>query len=113
MAIGHAVSGIVSLRKGKARYSTTVKDWTGNNTSIYATLGASNHTDKEREENDFYATDSIAIDVLLSKAKLSHDLWECACGKGDLSKRLIEYGYNVKSTDLIYRGYGEGGGGFP
>ena len=32
-------------------------DWTGNLNSIYKTLGASNHTDKEREENDFYATD--------------------------------------------------------
>jgi hypothetical protein len=24
-------------------------DWTGNSNSIYKTLGASNHTDKERE----------------------------------------------------------------
>ena len=29
------------------------KDWTGNSNSIYKTLGASNHTDKERETNDF------------------------------------------------------------
>lgn len=86
-----------------------MKDWTGNNKSIYMTLGASNHTDKEREKNDFYATDSIAIDALLEKAVLSQNLWECACGAGDLSKRLIELGYNVKSTDLIYRGFGEGG----
>lgn len=41
------------------------KDWTGNRKSIYSTLGASNHTDKEREKNDFYATDPIAIDALL------------------------------------------------
>ena len=41
------------------------KDWVGNKNSIFKTLGASNHTDKEREENDFYATDSIAIDKLL------------------------------------------------
>lgn len=26
-----------------------VKDWTGNSNSIYKTLGASNHTDKERD----------------------------------------------------------------
>lgn len=42
------------------------KDWTGNRKSTYITLGASNHTDKEREVRDFYATDPIAIDKLLS-----------------------------------------------
>ena len=31
------------------------KDWTGNQTSIYKTLGASSHSEKDREENDFYA----------------------------------------------------------
>lgn len=86
-----------------------MKDWTGNQKSTYITLGASNHTDKEREVNDFYATESKAIDALLEKAVLSHNLWECACGAGDLSKRLLEKGYNVKSTDLIYRGFGVGG----
>ena len=29
-----------------------MKDWNGNSNSIYKTLGASNHTDKEREENE-------------------------------------------------------------
>ena len=33
------------------------KDWTGNSNSIYKTLGASNHTDKERQNEDYYATD--------------------------------------------------------
>lgn len=84
-------------------------DWVGNKNSIYKTLGASNHTEKEREINDYYATDSVAIDYLLTKAKPSQNLQECACGEGHLSKRLIEYGYNVKSTDLIFRGYGVGG----
>ena len=44
-----------------------MKDWTGNKNSIYKTLGASNYTDKERENNDYYATDPIAIDVLLNE----------------------------------------------
>ena len=86
-----------------------MKDWIGNQKSIFMSLGASNHTEKERETNDFYATDSIAIDVLLEKAELSHRVWECACGEGHLSKRLSELGYEVKSTDLIYRGFGVGG----
>lgn len=40
------------------------KDWTGNQKSTYITLGASNHTDKERQTEDYYATDPIAIDGL-------------------------------------------------
>lgn len=41
------------------------KDWTGNGKSIFTTLGASNHTEKEREINDYYATDPIAVNALL------------------------------------------------
>ena len=85
-------------------------DWTGNSKSIYTTLGASNHTDKEREANDYYATDPAAVDYLLAGgAKLSHHLWECACGEGHLSKKLSALGYDVRSTDLINRGFGAGG----
>jgi hypothetical protein len=36
-------------------------------------------------------------------------LWECACGLGHLSKVLIGHGHDVVSTDLIARGYGQGG----
>lgn len=86
------------------------KDWNGNANSIYKTLGASNHTDKEREEHDFYATDPIAVDKLYATGELTcKNIWECACGEGDLSKRLEDFGYTVKSTDLIDRGYGESG----
>jgi len=86
------------------------KDWSGNANSIYKTLGASNHTDKEREEHDFYATSSIAIDKLYVTGELTcKNIWECACGEGDLSKRLEDFGYTVKSTDLVDRGYGESG----
>lgn len=87
-----------------------MKDWKGNTNSIFKTLGASNHTDKEREEHDFYATSPIAIDKLYKTGELTcKNIWECACGEGHLAKKLVEYGYNVKATDLIDRGYGEGG----
>lgn len=46
------------------------KDWKGNGTSIYKALGASNHTEAEREDNDYYATDPIAIDKLLAAEKI-------------------------------------------
>lgn len=87
------------------------KDWTGNKNSVFKTLGASNHTDKERPSDDYYATDPVAIDVLLKdgNVKLSEEVWECASGSGCLSKRLKHYGYSVLSTDLVDRGYGTGG----
>lgn len=82
-----------------------IEDWNGNKKSVYTPLGASNHTDKEREENDFYATDPIAIDKLLKVEKPSHYIWECACGDGHLAKRLKEYGFEVLSSDIIQRNY--------
>jgi len=82
------------------------KDWTGNQKSIYKTLGASNHTEKDREENDYYATEPKAIDLLCQVEKFHEWVLEPACGEGHLSKRLIENGYQVYSSDLIDRGYG-------
>lgn len=41
------------------------KDWTGNSNSIYKTLGASNHTDKHRQQQDYYATEPKAVELLL------------------------------------------------
>ena len=86
------------------------KDWTGNSKSVYTTLGASNHTEDEREQHDYYATDPIAIDVLINDAKseINYNVWECAWGEGHLAKRLSDYGYNVTATDLIDRGFGIG-----
>ena len=85
------------------------KDWTGNSNSIYKTLGASNHTDKDRENNDYYATDPVAAEWLLKLETLSKDIWECSCGGGHLSKVFESAGHTVRSTDLIDRGYGISG----
>ena len=84
------------------------QDWVGNRNSIFKTLGASNLTDKEREVDDYYATDPIAITVLCDVEKFNHKIWEPSCGEGHLSKRLLSYGYSVLSSDKVYRGYGDG-----
>lgn len=85
------------------------KDWTGNSRSVAGCLGASNHSLGEREVNDFYATDPIAIEELMKLETLNHKIWECACGQGHLAKPLLREGYDVRCTDLIDRGFGEGG----
>lgn len=85
------------------------KDWTGSQRSIFATLGASNHTAEERQAEDFYSTDPEAVKMLLEMETFNNNIWECACGEGHLSKQMEKMGYNVYSTDLIDRGYGVGG----
>lgn len=90
-----------------------MKDWTGNSKSIYTVLGASNHSEVERENNDYYATDPKALEIFLNRidedgVRLHNNIWECACGEGHLSEVLKNRGYKVWSTDLIDRGYGSG-----
>lgn len=83
------------------------KDWNGNKRSAFSQIGASNHSLKERESNDFYATEPIAIDALVGALDgIPHKVWECACGQGHLSERLKSYGHEVVSSDLVDRGYG-------
>lgn len=76
---------------------------------MFRMIGASNHSETDREDNDFYATDPKALDLLLDLEHFDPYVWECACGKGHLSEVLRKRGYIVKSTDLIDRGYGIGG----
>ena len=86
------------------------KDWTGNSKSIFVCNGASNHTDEVRQQNDYYATEPKAVELLLQVETFNKNIWECACGEGHMSEVLLANGYNVRSTDLIDRGYGVGGG---
>ena len=55
---------------------------------MFSTVGASNHSVKEREQNDYYATDPVALELLLQKEQFSKNVWECACGEGHLSRVL-------------------------
>lgn len=64
---------------------------------------------KGREKDDFYPTPPYATEALLEREKFRGNIWEPACGEGDMSKVLIGRGYQVISTDLVDRGYGEGG----
>lgn len=61
---------------------------------------------EDRPENDFYPTPKISTESLLSKIKFNGKIWECACGKGDISEVLINNGYDVISTELDDYKYG-------
>ena len=83
-------------------------DWIGDTNSIFKTLGASSHGSEARENNDFYATDPKALYSLINEHNIvfNSNIWECACGAGNLSEVLKEYNYNVYSSDLVDHGYG-------
>lgn len=85
------------------------RDWTGNHKTTFVTLGASNHTDHERAEHDYYATEPLGADLICGVETFDGGIWENCCGEGHLARRFEELGYDVVSTDLIDRGYGQGG----
>ena len=76
-------------------------------TKVFKTLGSSNHTPDERAQFDYYATDPQAVEMLVALEPFAPVIWEPACGEGHISKVLAAHGYEVISTDLIYRGFGE------
>lgn len=47
------------------------------------------------------------MELLLAEEQFSPVIWECACGEGHLSKVLEQHGFEVISTDLIYRDFGD------
>lgn len=64
-----------------------------------------------RVENDYYATPPESTQALLNVLELNGSILEPACGEGHISQVLKNNYPNseIVSTDLIDRGYGEGG----
>lgn len=65
-----------------------------------------------RETHDFYPTWPAATEALLGVERFDGPIWEPACGDGAMSRVLESAGHEVISTDLIDRGFGEGGRDF-
>ena len=66
-------------------------------------VGSSAQAIGERQGEDYYETEPAAIDELLSKERFNHKIWEPACGKRSLSRRLEEHGYEVRDSDIVVR----------
>ena len=66
----------------------------------------SSRNNGEREKDDFYPTPKYAVDELLKREVFNGNIWECACGEGDISEVFLKNGYDVRSSDLIDRNYG-------
>ena len=79
------------------------KDWTGNRNSVFKTLGASNHTDRERQNEDFYATDPVATEWLLKLENIHDVVIDNSVGEGDLMFPIIKSGRKVIGFDIVNR----------
>jgi len=67
---------------------------------------------RDRVENDYYATPEESIRALLAVEEIIYPVWEPACGEGHIAKLLKDPLFGVEvviATDLIDRGYGKGG----
>lgn len=62
-----------------------------------------------RIPNEFYPTPPEATRALLSVESFDGDIWEPACGNGQIAKVLSDHGYTVVSTDLHAYGVGTSG----
>ena len=59
-------------------------------------------------QHQFNPTHPSITQMLLDREEFDGTIWEPACGQGDMNRVLIDRGYDVFSTDLTDRGYGEG-----
>ena len=57
----------------------------GNKKSTFRCLGTSTHTNHDRQQDDYYATDPIAAKLLLEVEPELNNIWECSCGGGSSS----------------------------
>ena len=60
-----------------------------------------------KDSDDFFPTPPWAVQVLLHYEKFKGDIFEPACGTGNISEVLIKNKHKVLSNDLIDRGYGD------
>ena len=110
-----------------------MKDWKGNKNAIQAQKGIKpDNTTKGRQDVDFYATPPKALEMLLDHSStwlqsmldscqrgyngniqliknkkfrtFLNQIWECACGTGNLYKVLEERDFWVVGTDITDHG---------
>lgn len=62
-----------------------------------------------RQKEDFYPTPKYVTEALLNNYHFTGKIWEPACGDGRLSEVLLQHYKDVESSDLVDRGYGQGG----
>lgn len=70
---------------------------------IFVTLGASSHTKEDREQDDFYATDPKASELLLELETFSDTIIDNSYGSGHLMKAFQDKGKKIIGYDIVDR----------
>lgn len=70
-------------------------------------MSAARHKRADQEKDHFYPTPPEGTRALLAVESFEGAVWECACGTGDMAREFAAAGYEVISTDLVDRGFGE------
>lgn len=83
----------------------TNRDWVGNSKATFTTLGASSHSEHERPEHDYYATEPKAAELLLELEPDLENIWECACGEGHMAEVFRKADKLFLATDIVDRNY--------
>lgn len=81
------------------------RDYTNKKNAAYVCNGCSNHTDKERQKDDYYATPPVATEKLMEVESFSHNVLEPCVGGGHIAEVLQKHGHTVKCIDLVDRGF--------
>jgi len=84
---------------------------TSNTTNKAVSIIGGNHTDG-RVDKDFYPTTPECVYSFLAVEApnlVGLKILEPCCGDGAISKILVDEGFDVRSSDLVDRGYGETG----
>lgn len=61
---------------------------------------------------DFFPTPAWATQALIDNERFDGEIWECACGDGEMARVLLAAGHKVHATDLYDRGFGKSGVNF-
>lgn len=84
--------GKANKEEGKSTFNT------------FITMGANNHTNVEREKDDFYATPPLAVKELINNLQLFNtNIWEPCCGMNHITNILREKNYKVRTSDIVDR----------
>jgi hypothetical protein len=80
-------------------------------------MGRNYKSGYERQPQNFYRTPAEVTEELLEtlrreRIRLPNGIWEPCCGDGAMARVLEDHGHDVVATDLMDRGYGEGGRDF-
>lgn len=81
------------------------KDFRHYQATAFVTNGCSNHSDKSRQDEDYYATPPSAVLDLLDKESFTKDIYEPFVGGGHIAKVFQEKGFSVKGADIVDRGW--------